>query len=112
MGALVCDPVCKHLGLTPVDCSETVDVPLCGSYGSSCGAIASKSVNAELSIELLGTDFVGTFSRVYRQFSPTDKFCSNNIQLEYVLNGTYATHGSSDCGGECVHVRLCLCNRY
>ena len=62
--------------------------------------------NAEISIEFFGSDNVGTFSKVYKQYLGSDTLCGGVVQLSYMINGTYAVHNASDCGGVCTYVRM------
>lgn len=77
---------------------------VCGVYGNSCSAIAAKTANAEMTLELYGSDTTGAFSRVFSQYLGSDTYCDGPMQLQYVLNGSFALHGPSTCGGDCSEV--------
>lgn len=89
------------------DCtSPTLNSPICGTYETySCMGVSSGS-NAQLIMTFLGTGDAGSFYRTYRQWAQGNP-CQGVPDIQYNMQGTYAVHDQSSCGGSCIYVSVC-----
>ena len=73
-------------------------------YQVPCSGLGAKVANYEASLLMYGTGTVGSFTKTYRQYDSSDVMCQGPLQVEYVLNGSYAVGAASTCGGDCTQV--------
>lgn len=81
---------------------------MCGTYVTDQGCRASDDghYNVKITWDIFGTD-VGSFTRNYQLYDALDTACTGTMVGSYLIQGTYALHGPSDCGGTCV---VSICN--
>jgi len=84
------------------DCTNPgQNTPLCGTYETySCMGVSGG--NAQLSLSFFGTSDAGAFNRSYKYWSLGTQ-CSGIPDIQYDMQGTYAVHGLSTCGGDCIY---------
>ena len=76
--------------------------PLCGTYNTpTCQGVGESLGNVQMSMQFFGTSDAGSFTRTFQKWNQ-GILCTGAPEVEYIINGTYAVHDVSDCGGACV----------